>query len=218
MTDKAAEAGEAEPPRRGIRRVSKTAWAILTGALALIGTVAGLIFTLDPSLKPDPLDRIGAEISVVAVDANVTIGAWAPQAYPKTYKKVYQQTFDTTNPTPDKLGVLGDMIYVNTQVDGYKHRAVTLSWAVYSAAPDGGSLPNGGRIDIFKEIPAPKILPLPIDSPSRSSIQLLFVPAIGQLPDAPKTFVRIELSDPADGQVLAVTDTPTLTRGVSPRR
>lgn len=67
-------------------------------------------------------------------------------------------------------------------------------------------------------VPAPVVLPPPIDSPSRSSIQLLFIRAIGQLVDTPRTFVRIELVDRHDGQMLAVTDTPTLTRGVPPQR
>jgi hypothetical protein len=90
---------------------------------------------------------------------------------------------------------------------------------VYNSAYNSRDEPNGGLIDLYKQaIPAPRVLPLPINAPSRSSIQLLFIPAVGQLVDTPKTFVRIELVDPRDGQTLAITDTRTLTKGVPAAR
>jgi len=187
---------------------------MLTAVIALVGSLLSVIFTLDPGLKPDPLDRVGAAITIFAVSPNVTLGDWAPEAYPNAWRTVYQRTFGTTTPTADQLGVLGDVIYVRTQVDGYKHRAVKLAWTVYNGSYGSRDLLDGGRIDLYKSIPAPQVLPLPIDAPSRSSVQLLFIPAIGQLVDTPKTFVRVELVDPKDGQTLAVTDTQILNKGV----
>jgi hypothetical protein len=211
------EASRAET--HGFRRRSKTAWAMITAVVAVGVSLVSVVFTLVPSLKPDPLDRISAAISVFAVDPNVTLGEWAPLAYPKSFRTVYQRTFGTTAPSPDQLAVLGDVIYVQTQVDGYKHRSVKLEWQVYDSAYDPSTMPEGGLINLFDgTIPAPKVLPLPIDAPSRSSIQLLFIPALGQIGGAPKTFVRISLVDPNDGQTLAITDTPTLTNGVPPQR
>jgi hypothetical protein len=205
--------------RRGIRDVSNAAWAVLIALVALVGSLVSVLFTLDPALKPDPLDRVEAEISVFAVAPNVTLGAWAPMAYPNSWRTVYKQTFDTPTPRSDQLGVLGDVIYVRTRVDGYKHRSVKLQWMVYNSAYNSRDEPNGGLIDLYKQaIPAPRVLPLPINAPSRSSIQLLFIPAVGQLVDTPKTFVRIELVDPRDGQTLAITDTRTLTKGVPAAR
>lgn len=206
MTGDPAEGGP------GVRRLSNVAWAMLTAVVALVGSLVTVLFTLVPSLKPDPREQIGAAISVFAVDANVTLADWAHRAYPD-WRAEYKLIFNTPTPAPDLLAVLGDVVYVRTQVDGYKHRSVTLQWSVYDAAHH---TPDGGRIDYGKLVSAPPIPPLKIDSPNRSSVQLLFVPLVGELVDTPRTFVRVELDDPQG--VLAITDTATLVHGVAAQR
>ena len=71
---------------------------------------------------------------------------------------------------------------------------------------------RGQRIQYATIADTPEIPPLEIDAPSRTSVQLLFVPSLQDLQDVPDTFVRIELLD--DRGMLAVADTPTLHHGV----
>lgn len=94
----------AKDPDPQPRRLSSTAWAVLTAALALAGSVVSLAFTLCPSLKPDPLDQVGATLSVVAIEPNVRIEDWAKHAYPKSWERHLQDIFGVERPSPGNLG------------------------------------------------------------------------------------------------------------------
>lgn len=191
-----------------VRRLSATAWAIIAATVALLGSAVTLIFTLVPSLAPDPREQVGAALTVVAVDPGVTLGDWAHRAFPDSWRDEFKRIFGTASPGADQLEVLGDVIYVRTQVDGYKHRSVVMHTSVYDREHDS---PDAGRIDLEKIAKAPRIPALKIDAPDRSSVQLLFIPAVGQVADVPCTFVRIELDDPHGA--LAISDTANLLHG-----
>jgi hypothetical protein len=196
------------------RQIPTAAWAALVAVVALAGSVAGVVFTLLPDLKPDPREQISAAVSVFAVEPNVTISSWAHRAYPDSWSAEFQRIFQTKHPRADLLTNRGDVVYVRTNVDGYKHRSVSLKWSVYDA--DGCRRRSGTcRLDYDRVAAAPHIPDLQIDAPSRSSVQLLFIPSIQDLQDPARTFIRIELDD-AHG-TLAVTDTPILRYGVAER-
>jgi hypothetical protein len=196
-------------PTAGRRRLSSTAWAILTAVVALAGSVVSLAFTLWPSLKPDPLDQIGAALSVFAVEPSVTIDDWARHAFPASWQDRLEEIFGTRHPSKSQLANRGAVIYVRTQVDGYKHRSVQLTWSVHKAT-------TGTRLPYERLIrTAPRIPPLELDAPDRSSIQLLFIPSLRDQPSGGKVFVRVELTDGSG--TLAVADTPPLVKGVPVR-
>jgi hypothetical protein len=196
----------AKDPDPKPRRLSSTAWAVLTALLALAGSVVSLAFTLWPSLKPDPLDQEGAALSVVAIEPNVRIEDWAKHAYPKSWERHLQDIFGVKRPSPGNLGNRGAVIYVRTQVDGYKHRSVSLLWSVHKVQ-------TGSRLPYEKLIvDAPEVPRLNVDAPDRSSIQLLFIPSLNQLDPKPAVFVRVELVDGSG--TLAIADTPPLRHAI----
>lgn len=198
--------GPAGEPDAKTRRLSSTAWAILTAAIALAGSVVSLAFTLWPALKPDPLDQVGAALSVVAIEPNVRIEDWAEHAYPKSSQKVLQGIFGVERPSPGNLDNRGAVIYVRTQVDGYKHRSVSLLWRLHKVKT-GSRLPYERLI-----VNAPRIPQLNVDAPDRSSVQMLFIPSLDRVPPELAVFVRVELVDGSG--TLAITDTPSLRSAV----
>jgi hypothetical protein len=194
-------------PKTGLRGLSSTAWAMLTAAIALAGSLISLAFTLWPALKPDPLDQVGAALSVVAVEPNVKIDDWAKHAFPTSWQDELKDIFGKPRPTPGELDNRGAVIYVRTQVDGYKHRSVRLRWTVHKVS-------TGSRVRYEELIgDAPRVPDLEMDAPDRSSVQLLFIPSLKDIED-PQVFVRIELVDVEGSGTLAVTDTGPLVQAI----
>lgn len=186
--------------KRRVGRFGKSAWALLVALVALAGTVSTLVFTFLPELKPDPRDSVLAQLTVFAVDPTVTLGAYLQEAYgsdaaaPKVLRESGQLSFP------------GDVVFVRALVDGFKHRHVRLVAKIYSARTQ--------RV-------VPQLLPqntadyaertVSLDTPSTSTIQLLFIPS---LQDEPPTFVRVEMYDGT--RMLAVTDSRVIRNNMTP--
>lgn len=192
-------------PKTGVRGMSTTAWAVLTAVVALAGSLVSLAFTLVPALKPDPLDQVGAALSVFAVEPNERIDTWAKHVYGDAWRKQLAELLDVSRLEPDQLRGRGIVIYVQTQVDGYKHRSVDLTWSVHKAS-------TGSTLD-YTQLTGDAISRphLNIDAPNRRSVQLLFIPSLQKQPLP--VFVRVELVD--GHETLAVTDTPVLVNGLA---
>jgi hypothetical protein len=164
---------------------------------ALLGLVTGasaLVFQLAPGLKPDPRDRVGADVSIFALEPGVTIGDWITRGFPASERRRLSETY------PDRAAI-GELLYVRTAVDGHKHREVNLRFAVFDATTQRMIPPR--RID------APPIEPLPLSAPNERSVQLVWVPDLSQ--EDRDLFLRVELWDEAG--MLAVVDSPHIREG-----
>ena len=166
---------------------------------ALIGLVTGvlaLVFQLAPWLKPDPRDRVGAEISISAIEPNVTIKDWIVRKFPVSERKALIKRY------PDRSAV-GELLYVHTSVDGHKHRDVILRFDIYFVDSQRRVRPE----DIDAPIGDSK--PQPLSAPNERSVTVLWVPDFTQEKRA--LFIRVELWD--ENGILAVADSPCMRRG-----
>jgi hypothetical protein len=189
-----------------LRKLSTTAWAAITAALALAGAVLSLLFQLVPQLKPDPRENVGAEVSIYRIEPGVKIRDWLRRAfhgedYDDEIKRLYGP--HPSAQTLDQMNSPGELVYVRTTVDGYKHKHVNVRLRLYDAGTQE-ALPEED-IQGFEEIIN---APIGIDAPSRRSVQLLWIP---DLRHSDPTFVRVELSDKHG--VLAVADSGILKHG-----
>jgi hypothetical protein len=167
---------------------------VVVAVLALVTGVVSLVFQLAPRLKPDPRDRVGADVSIFALEPNVTLGSWIQRAFPVSDHERLEKKY------PDR-GAVGELLYVRTTVDGHKHRSVTLRYDVFDA--DKQELIPPESID------APPLGALKLTSPNERSVQLVWVPDFTQ--ETRDLIIRVQLWD-GDG-LLAVTDSPRIKRG-----
>lgn len=185
----AADRDHAQPREPWFKRLHLAAVAIL----GLAVTSVALLFDLAPGLKPDPRDRVGADVSVFALEPGVTIGQWLERGFaPGRRPKLGSGDVDES--------AEGELLYVRTAVDGHKHDEVTLRYGVYFA--DSHRRVPAGAID------SPEFPPLAVSSPSERSVQTLWVP---DLSGEGALFVRVELWD--ENGMLAVADSATIRRG-----
>jgi hypothetical protein len=107
----------AEP--RGVR-LSVTALVTLVGAL-LAASISGtsLTFALVPGLKPDPKEKVGAKLQVLALDPNVSY---------EEYEKRPGPLIDVDEPRDDRPG---NVFYLRAQIEGFKRESVRLKWFTY---------------------------------------------------------------------------------------
>jgi hypothetical protein len=189
---------------RGWRRFASETRTFAAAMIALAAAAIGLLFQLVPSLKPDPRERIGAALQVHAIEPGVQLREWIAQAHPNDVDGKIEELFGTGQPPPESLRQRGEVVFVRTQVDGFKHRAVTVRARLYNHRTQ-------------ERVPTPfpplfaETSKVKIDAPNRTSVQLLFVGDLTHETEA--EFLRIELIDSNSGEVLAVTDSPTLVRG-----
>jgi hypothetical protein len=174
---------------RRTRRLVSQANVVAVALLTLTGAVIALLFQIWPALSPDPRDRVGADVSIFAIEPHVSISAWINRGFvPSERPKLHQRYPDDTT--------LGSLLYVRTTVDGHKHRHVTLSYRVYDAGSKRVLPPD------LVDGPAPEALKL--DSPSERSVTLFWIPSL----KGRRSFVRVQLWD--DKEMLAVADTPEI--------
>jgi hypothetical protein len=176
------------------RRLVTQANVVATAVLALATGAVALLFQLAPWLKPDPRDRVGADVSIFALEPRVTLGDWVKRAFP------LDEQAELARQNPNRSAP-GEMLYVRTTVDGHKHRDVSLRYAIYHAD-------DHARVDP-ESIDAPPPEPFDLSSPSERSVQALWVPDLSLEPDA--LFIRVELWD--DEGMLAVADSPRIEKG-----
>ena len=166
----------------------------LAALIALAASIVSLLFTIAPALKPDPRDRVGADVSIFAVERNVTIGQWISRAFPQSDGDELRKRY------PDRAA-LGELLYVRTSVDGHKHRNVALRVSVLDAKSERRVPPQ--------EIDAPPIAPVALSAPSERSVQAIWLPDLSHEPTG--LFLRVELWDRHG--ILAISDSPRLRRG-----
>jgi hypothetical protein len=189
---------------RGWRRLIGEGRTFVAAMIALVAGVVGLVFQLVPSLKPDPRENVGAAIEIFAVESQVPVSTWAQEAFSGDPGEAYRRALGVRDPDPDQLGYAGTVIYVRVEVDGYKHRTVQLRVALYDARTrqrEKGAF--GQNVQRRSAVP--------IDSPNRRSVQLMFVPDLSS--QTTREFLRVELVDAESGSILAVTDSPPLVHG-----
>lgn len=184
MNDNARGVG----PRRALSRINVVVAALLG---FLTGGVA-LVFQLAPGLKPDPRDRVGADVAIFALEPSVTIGEWIERKFPAAGALEDQH--------PDRQAP-GELLYVRTTVDGHKHRDVSLRFNVFSARTH--------RLIPPERIDAPPISTLNLSAPSERSVHVVWVPDLTLF--AQDVFIRVELWD--DKGILAVEDSPRIRKG-----
>ena len=187
------------------RRLAPLTYALITAALALASSLAALVFTLWPGLKPDPRDRLGADVSVFAVEPGVGIGEWIRRTSTdrddrRGRTERYLRTVIGPGPPPEAceraeyLAAPGHAIYVRVAIEGFKRREVQMRWSMYDQR-------SRQRVP---ELSDRTIGAIALDSPAARSVVQIWVPPA---PGHALVFARIELIDPAH-TTLAVADSP----------
>jgi hypothetical protein len=191
---------EATRTESGFYRLGAGAWAMIIAVVALLSSLIPLVFSLVPSLKPDPRDSIAASVSVFAIDPQVTIGDYLARAYGNEAAGAKRLRI-----AAEEFGFRGDVVYVRTHVDGFKHRRVRLTAAIYL-------FKGQQRVTLPPTLFHPPI-PAELESPSSSSVALIWIPSLAHEPAA---FVRVEMYDGDKWQMLAVADSPIITSNLAP--
>lgn len=183
---------DANTPAPGFRWLKRITLTALIAVVALIAGGVNLVYELWPGLKSDPGLQHSAQIAVLAMDKNVTYGAYRlrPGATP--------------NPKPEpELSTDGNIFYIQMEMDGFKGKRAKLRWFTYDAN-------NGDRL----KFPFSSGHTFKAKAPTHKSISQEWV----QLPEPArhlKTYkIRFELYDSSD-LLLAFADTQTFTTGIS---
>jgi hypothetical protein len=97
----------------------------LIGAmLAAIISGTNLTFELWPGLKPDPKEKVGADLAVLAIDKNVEYDDYGHRPGRRV-------------PVSAKGEDPGNVFYLQARIEGFKRQTLHLKWFTY--------LPNGER-------------------------------------------------------------------------
>jgi hypothetical protein len=121
-----------------VRQLGTVGYALAASVLALVASVTSVVFTLWPGLKPDPRERLGADVSVFDVEPSVTYGAWL-QRTSATEEEVRRRQDryirraglpgERADPATRRglLNVKGNVAYVRVTIEGFKRRSVVIS-------------------------------------------------------------------------------------------
>lgn len=177
-----------------------------TTICAVIGLAAGalgLFWDLLPQYRPDPLDTVGAEVGVAAIEPRVTIAEFLRRTRGDDFSRAARDIFGRP-PSRSELRQPGELLYVRTQVDGHKHKDIALTYTLFDGVTHKPVL-----------VPLPPALergPLQrarLSAPSQRSIQLLWLPDLSSEPDV---FVRVHLT--SDRGLLAIADSGHVKHGI----
>jgi hypothetical protein len=187
-----------EAPPAPVGRARRSRWGALrkvgpttVGLIALVSSAIALTFTLFPRLAPDPGTNYRAQVSVFAIEHRVTYGEYLHRIAftPAHYRARRAEALKDTSPDA-RAGVLrapGDLVYVSSTVEGFKHGSVSLRWSLYDART-GTRVPGPD----FSDAPAAD---LDLDAPTDRTMQLVWIPP----PPGPGWyFVRVGLYDDND--------------------
>jgi hypothetical protein len=177
------------------------------GAVALISSAIAVAFALWPTLKPDPRDRLGADLGVFSVETRVAHDAWlrrvspTPDSYGDLRTATLREaSLDGGPPGADEerriLRQQGTLFYVKMTIEGFKRRNVTLRWSLYSAR-SRRRLPEPGLQDV-------PVAGVHLEAPTDRSFVEVWVPPVSS---TGACFARFELVT-HDGTLLAVADSP----------
>lgn len=129
--------GEGEGEGNGVPRAGPASKAGALGGhtITLIGAVLAavisattLVFNLWPGLKPDPKEKVGAALSTVAFDKNVTLEQYLRREGAATKADMRGEL-----QPGEKLGDHGNVFYVQAEIEGFKRSSLHLSWFTYNA-------------------------------------------------------------------------------------
>ena len=192
----------AAPSKRESER-GKTAWfATVCALVALAAAAVGLFWDFAPQFRPDPLEVIGADVTIAAIEPDVTLEAWLRKARPNDYAPAARELFGR-EPSKAELALSGHLVYVRIQVDGHKHKDVALSYRVFNARSQMPFDPLG-----LPDEAASRLRHARLNAPNERSVQLLWIPSLEKEGD---TFIRVELT--SERGLLAVSDSGTLRSG-----
>ena len=183
----------AQADGRRLRPALKQAHVAVAALLGLATGAVALLFQLVPALKPDPRDRVGADLAIVALEPGVPLGRWIKRAFPAAEHEALAREYPNARAP-------GEMLYVRISVDGHKHRNVSVRYGVYDAKTE-----RRVRLDAPPNGPSDS---LTLSAPSERSVQMLWIPDLSL---EPALFIRVELWD--DDGILAVADAPRIVRG-----
>jgi hypothetical protein len=191
------------PERASKSERGRSGWFTTVCALvALAAGAIGLFWDFAPQLRPDPLEVIGADVTIAAVEPDVTLETWLRKARPDDAARAARELFGR-EPSKSELGLEGHLVYVKIQVDGHKHKDVSLAYRVFRARSQTPFEPLG-----LPEPAASKLRRVRLDAPSERTVQLLWIPSLEQEGD---TFLRVELT--SDRGLLAIGESGTLNDG-----
>jgi hypothetical protein len=183
---------------------------LTVGAVAVVSSALAVAFALWPALKPDPRDRLGADLGVFAVETRVAQDAWIHRvsATRDDYGELRAATLrdaslqGETLPADQERDLLhqrGTLFYVRMTIEGFKRRNVTLRWSLYSGRT-GRRLAQPGLQDV-------PVAGLRLEAPTDRSFLQVWVPPVSS--DG-SCFARFELVT-HEGTLLAVVDSPRFT-------
>jgi hypothetical protein len=181
-------------------RTLGTVRGAITAIATVVTAVLGVVFLLIPSWRPLPRDEIGASLSIITLENGVPLLDWAARQYPHDTAARLRDLLGH-DPTPTDRSVAGLVAYVRLETQGFKRRSIRLRPRLYDAKTRRPAK-NVSIDQIY-----PKISLLKIDAPSRSSIQLLLLDDITDIPG--RYFLRVEAID--DAGVLAFADSKPFT-------
>jgi hypothetical protein len=165
-----ATEGNAEPAPSAVgkaRSTGKATFALIVALVALAGSASTLLFTFLPELKPDPRDSVLAKLNVFGLQPDVSLFSYLHL----TRKKV------PASLVPQYKKIDGDMVFVRTQVDGYKHRVVVLKAGLFFARSQE-AVPANKVKNPFVALGSQDTL----DTPSTTTIQVFWFPELGPVP------------------------------------
>jgi hypothetical protein len=180
------------------------------GAVALMSSALAFAFALWPTLKPDPRDRLGADLGVFAVETRVAHDDWIHRVSPTqdAYSELRTTTLrkaslDGGPPAAEEERLIlrqrGTLFYVRMTIEGFKRRNVTLRWSLY-AAGTRRRLSEPGLQDV-------PVAGVRLEAPTDRSFVQVWVPPVAR--DG-SCFARFELVT-HEGTLLAVADSPRFT-------
>jgi hypothetical protein len=187
----------------GEPKTARGAWfATLCALVALAASGLGLFWDFLPQFRPDPLEVVGADVQIAAVEPDVSLGDWLRRAHPRDYEAAGRALFGR-EPSESELEQPGELIYARIQVDGHKHQNVSLTYRLFRRKDE--------KVVVLPSLPEPaasRVTQAHLSAPSERSVQLLWMASLEGEDDM---FIRMELRD--DRGLLAVTDSATLHDG-----
>lgn len=183
-----------------LRQVGRTTIALITSFVALAAAVISLAYQLWPQIKPDPREDVSAQLSVLAVEPEVTLRQWLERKRATAEERAH--ILGTTEPG-ETLKFKGQVVYVRIDVSGSKGGSVRLSAQLYNAR-------RQKQVSLEEDPIYARSSTVHINSPRRGSVQLLFMADLSV--ETELQFIRVELRSEGDG-LLAVADSPPILKG-----
>jgi hypothetical protein len=187
-----AETGAGAPRKR--LHLGRLGWTALVAGVAMTSSLLGLAFDIHPSWRPDPGTNLGATISIFDVEPRVTYAEYAQRLATSDKDKLRLEAVACGHEPPcGLLNSYGEVVYVQTDVQGFKRKHVSMRASLYRAG-DRAIVPGSTR----------PVADERLDSPSDRAVVPIWLgcPNGGSHP----FFVRVQLYNKGDHVLLAIAD------------